>query len=225
MTNRASIIEKIKALRSMTTDRGCTEAEAASAAAKAAQLMREARLSEDDLVLTESTAQTGIKGRSKAARLFGIIGYVTNCVAVEELNGDVLFVGRDPGPEIARYLLDVCETAVRVETARFKEGHFYTSRRKTATRRKAIADFQTGLVKKLGVRLYDLFRPTLNEHDRDRARDLVFRQKNVTVHNRSAHKTRFNMAEFQGRNAADQVGLHHGMKTGRDNVGRIGSTP
>lgn len=222
MTNRASLIEKINRLRELTTDRGCTEAEASAAAAKAAELMREARLSEDDLELLEKAAKTGIKGRSKAAPLFGIIGYVTNCVAVEELNGDVLFVGRDPGPELAGYLLNVCETAVRVETDRFKNGHFYQTRRKTVTRRKAIADFQTALVKHLSVRLHDVFKDTLSKSDRDAAERAVAERMNVIVRNRSKHKTRFNAAATQGHLAGHNVGLHHGVKTGQGDTKRIG---
>lgn len=223
MTDRASLIEKIRRLRELTTDRGCTEAEASAAAEKAAQLMREASLSEDDLAIVERSAKTRIKQRSKAARLFSIIGYVTNCVAVENPNGRVLFVGRDPGPEIAEYLLDVCETAVRVETDRFKQGHFYKSRRKTATRRKAIADFQIGLVKHLSLRLYEVFKDTLSKRDRTLAERVVTERRNVVVVNRSQHKTCFNAAAIQGHLAGNNVGLHHGVKTGQGDVKRIGN--
>lgn len=222
MTDRAALIEKINRLRELRTDRGCTEAEANAAAAKVAQLMREAQLSEDDLEISEKSVETAVKQRSKAARLFGVIGFVTNCVAVEKRNGVVLFVGRDPGPEIAQYLLDVCETAVRIETDLFKRSNFYRSRRKTTTRRKAIADFQVALINRLTVRLYDLFKDTLSNVDLASARQAVERRMNVVDIRRSQHKIRFGEAALHGQQAGNGVGLHHGMNTGQAVPKQIG---
>lgn len=222
MTDRAALIDKIKALRSRTIDRGCTEAEAKAAAAKAAQLMREARLTDDDLVMGEAAVETGVKQRAKAARLFGVIAYMTNCKAVELSTGRVLFVGLEPGPEIAEYLLDVCETALRVETDAFKRGTFYRSRRKIRTRRQAIADFQVALIERLAIRLYELFQDTLSDADREAATKAVARRMNTVTVTRSSHKTRYSEAAWHGHKAGDGVGLHHGVKTGQGDVRRIG---
>ncbi|SCM75420.1 conserved hypothetical protein [uncultured Pleomorphomonas sp.] len=49
MTDREKLKAKIRALREMTSTRGCTEDEAMAAAAKAAELMREYGVSDVEL--------------------------------------------------------------------------------------------------------------------------------------------------------------------------------
>lgn len=218
MTSDA-IKKRIKALRDRTTDRGCSEAEALAAAEKAAELMREHGLDDADLVMTEATATTRTPTKSPKALLWSTIAACANCKAlVSELAAggrDVTFFGRDPGPAIAVYLFEVCENAIRHEIFKFRSGEFYRRRRSEKTRRAAVDDFVVGLVKRLAIRLRQLFTETRSEKavaeasaylDRRHPRIGSIRQK--------APKTRFDEAETAGWRAGASVNLAHGVTGG-----------
>lgn len=223
MTGRASIIEKIKRLRERKVDRGCTEAEASAAAEKAAQLMREAQLCEEDLNISEAKAETRLAASGAAHALAPVIAYCTNCTSIITGQNETTFVGRNPGPEIARYLLDVCETAVRVELKKFKATIWYRRRRTLASKRQAAADFVEGLVNRLCNRLMDLFADMLSDVDRDASKQAVLATygRGVPVTKRQ-RELRYNEAANAGWVAGAKVGLHHGVKTGQGATKRIG---
>ena len=222
-----SIRKLINALRQRTTARGFTEAEAMGAAAKVAELMRQHGLQEGDLEMTQDTAALNGSARSARASLWPVIARCTNTAALmsNSLDGRVMiYIGKEPGPEIAVYLHDVCETAINHEVKRFKRGEFYLRRRSTATRKQAVLDFTIGLVASLSGQLFQMFKPSISAIECRIAQDERDRryQDSRTVKTPS-HKTRFDHARYAGVAAGDNVNISRGVQ-GQGAQKQIGGT-
>lgn len=216
MTPRERLRAKIAALQAKTAAAGCTEAEAMAAAAVAARLMAEHAFDQADIGITEAAAPDRTLQPTWRDRLSNAIAYVTNTATLTiEAQGQILFIGREPGPDIAAYLRDVCIRAVEREVRAFKLTPFYVRRRKLATRRAAVADFIDGMVIRLTVRLTELFKPVIDRAARVEAQNAVARRfpKMVTVA-RKAREPRFSQATGAGWRAGADVGLHHGVAGG-----------
>lgn len=216
MSNEA-IKKLIKTLRERTTARGCTEAEAMEAAAKAAQLMAEHGLDDADLVMSSASAVTRTPTSSPRALIWSTIATCTNCQAlVSERRAspgrDVVFFGREPGPQIALYLFEVCDNAIKHETAKFRASEFYRRRRSTKTKRKAVDDFTLGLVQRLASRVRELFRESRSSSALAQAQAYMDRlHPNTETIKQKAHKTHFDDAVNAGWRAGGQVNLAHGV--------------
>lgn len=225
--NRETIRKRINALRERTTARGCTEAEAMEAAAKVAELMREHGLSGDDLAMGEDVATAKASDARHRRQLWAVIANCTNTAALTRPgleNLQVIFVGQEPGPEIATYLVDVCHNAIAAEGDRFRKGDFYRGRRKASTKRKAMMDFTVSLVERLCHRLYALF---ADSRDQVRAAKAVVefdrRYPNTASHRPSRkHKVSYQDAAQAGWQAGGRVHLGHGVKGGKSDPLRIG---
>lgn len=212
---------RIAALMKMTRASGCTEAEALAAAEKAAALMREYGLSKTDITIGQACISHRSKGRGARDDLWSVVAHCTNtaCTFVHapgERGAEVIFVGRDPGPETAIYLVVVLNRAIDKGIADFRAGTFYRRRRSTATRRAAVQDFTTGMVLRLSRRLIEIFADTIDgaakveavmarHHRFTDARDL----------NTPSREIRFDDALWSGWDAANRVNLAHGVG-GRD---------
>lgn len=215
-----SIKARIAVLRKMTVQSGCTEAEALAAAAKAAELMRAHGLSEADLEIGEAAAKSGSRGRAARDPLWRAVAYCTNTIATftddaETGESVLVFIGREPGPQIAAYLVDVLNRALGTAIAAFKAGEFYRRRRTTTTRRAAVKDFTRGMVARLMNRLHDLFRDSIDRRATALARaaqeDRFGKTKAVC---QNPKKTRFALAALQGHAAGARVNLAHGVDGG-----------
>lgn len=225
----ASIKQKIAALLAMTTAAGCTEAEALAAAAKAAVLMREHGLSEADITIGQASVTTATKGRGVRDRLWKIVAYCTNSAATySHVTGargaELVFVGRDPGPEIAAYLVAVLSHALDSGLAEFKAGVFFRRRKSSATRRAAVHDFTAGMVARLSRRLIEIFGPSI-----DRAANAIARAARderfngaLPVPARAEGKPRFDTAASSGWLAGGKVNLAHGVNGGSVSPRQIG---
>lgn len=213
MTPRERLKAKIAALLAKTRAAGCTEAEAMAAAAVAARLMAEHAFDQAEIEMTEASAPDHTRRPGWRDQLSNAIAYVTNTATMTiEARAEILFVGREPGPDIAAYLRDVCIRAVVREVQAFKETPFYRRRRKLATRRTAVADFISGMVIRLTVRLTELFKPVISQQARAEAQQAVARRfpKMVTV-TAKQRDPRFSQATAAGWGAGGQVGLHHAV--------------
>lgn len=217
MTPRERLRAKIAALQAKTAAAGCTEAEAMAAAAVAARLMAEHAFDQAELEMSEAAAPDSSTRTTNRTtwrdKLSGVISLVTNCAwLIRSNHGDVLFVGREPGPDIACYLRDVCFRAVERALREFKETSFYQRRRKLATRRQAAADFVDGMVMRLVIRLLDLFKPVIDEPARQEAKQALAKRAGSTVAVPiKARKERYSAASGAGWQAGADVGLHHGV--------------
>ena len=212
---RKKIRDRVKRLREMTPARGCTEAEALAAAEKAAQLMREHGISDRDLDVDEQASPSRQRGSGQKARLWPVIAHCTNTaviVVTEQGRTRVSFVGREPGPEIAVYLRDICERAVDREVTRFKRGKLYRRKRSLAVKRQVIAAFTGGLVSRLSARLVDIFGPNVSADAREQA-GLALEEKYPQSTNlpEPRRELRHSDATINGVLAAENVTLAHGM--------------
>lgn len=213
--NRETLAKRITALRQMTVERGCTESEALSAAAKAAELMREYGLSENDITVDEQAVKSRTKGQSARDPLWDMLCRCTNTVAIIlEGRGECrrAFVGIDPGPAIATYLYVVLDRAVDREIVLFKASPFYRRRRTVATRRQAAQDFTSGLVVRLRRRLRDLFAESVSA---DALKTAIAaraeRYPDTTSIATRETKTRFNEAIAAGWLSGDNINFSHGV--------------
>lgn len=217
MTPRERLKAKIAGLLAKTEAAGCTEAEAMAAAAAAARLMAEHDFDQAELEMTEATApDTSTRTTNRTTwrdKLSGAVAFYTNCAWMIGRGDVVLFVGREPGPDIAAYLRDVCFRAVERALREFKETPFYQRRRKLATRRAAAADFIDGMVLRLTIRLGELFKPVRNEEARQQAKQALAKRNpnsvTVTIKDR---RERYAGAGSAGWRAGADVPLHHGVE-------------
>lgn len=215
MTPRERLRAKIAALLAKTEANGCTEAEAMAAAGLAARLMAEHDFDQADIELTEATARHKWSRSEWREKLSAVIAIVTNCANVLDLdNGQMLFVGREPGPDIAAYLRDVCFRAIDRAIREFKAGPYYRRRRSLATKRRAVADFVDGMVARMAMRLVELFKPVTSEPARDEAKQALTRRHGTGLISKpfsEARKPRFSSAATAGWRAGADVALNHGV--------------
>lgn len=215
MTPRERLKAKIAALQAKTQAAGCTEAEAMAAAALAARLMAEHDFEQADIEMTEAKAAHRWVSSQWRERLSATVAFVTNCAYVLDLDRqEVQFVGREPGPDIAAYLRDVCFRAVDRAVREFKDSSHYRRRRKLATRRQAVADFVAAMVNRLQSRLVVLFRPIIDKPARDEAKQALARLSPGEIISKPfapRKKPRFSDASVAGWIAGQDVALHHGV--------------
>ncbi|MBL8575105.1 MAG: DUF2786 domain-containing protein [Hyphomicrobiaceae bacterium] len=204
---------KIAALRAKTREAGCTEEEAMSAAAMAAQLMSRYGISDADLVMSRASSPKVPKRDGWRVKLCATIGYCTATATLFDFDtAEVVFFGREPGPEIAAYLRDVTFRAIDSASREFKRGAFYAARRNTRTRRKALEDFAAGMAMRLSGRLWELFKPTWTQREYENA--MIYRDQAVPDSRRRVSrdlrdKPRYVEALSAGVAAGNKVGLHH----------------
>lgn len=224
-----SIKHRIAALLQMTTAAGCTEAEALAAAEKAAALMRDHGLSVEDITIGQASVATATKGRGVRDPLWGIVAYCTNTAATYShatgaRGADLVFVGREPGPQIAAYLVAVLSNALDSALAEFKAGSFFRRRKTAATRKAAVHDFSAGMVARLSRRLIEIFGPSIDKSANAAARaarDERFHGA-VSIKARAEGKPRFENATHSGWLAGGKVNLTHGVNGGSAASRQIG---
>ena len=119
MMDRTELHRKIRALRQKTVENGCTEAEAMAAAEKVAELLDAHTIRPEEMDIERETYESSAGVRSIRSRLWPLIAYCTSTVSVV-CGRSVDFLGIDPWPTVAIYLMDVCNTAIDREIELFK---------------------------------------------------------------------------------------------------------
>ena len=116
-------------MRSKTTDNGCTEAEALLAAAKVAELLGQYDLSLTDVEIRDAPCEqreyeTYRKKRIPLDACIGAIANFCDCRVWREKNqaGEAryVFFGLRSDVEVAHYLTELIDNAVRSELGRYK---------------------------------------------------------------------------------------------------------
>ncbi|GLH76813.1 hypothetical protein SSBR45G_17210 [Bradyrhizobium sp. SSBR45G] len=152
---------RIQALRAKTIANGCTEDEALSAAAKVAELLDRHDLSLSDLELKSSTCERKVYETHRKKRIpiddcIGAIAHFCDCRVWREKNeaGDnrYVFFGLGADVEVAHYLAELIDNAVRAELGRFKTSADY-ARFRHQDRHLANASFSLGMVVSIAGRL------------------------------------------------------------------------
>jgi hypothetical protein len=152
---------RIQALRAKTIDNGCTEDEALSAAAKVAELLDRYDLSLTDVEIREAPCERRAyeTHRKKRIPLDDCIGAVANfcdCRVWREKNAAgescYVFFGLRSDIEVAHYLTELIDVAVRAELGRFKTSAAYSGFRHQE-RHLANASFALGMVASIADKL------------------------------------------------------------------------
>lgn len=209
--DRSKIRARIRQLQARKTERGFSEAEALQAAEKAAELMKEFGLSEDDLLIDRRESQTRGGAESVRGRLWGAVATAVNCTATFS-GRTIIWIGREPGPEIAVYLHAMLDRAVNREVAEFRKGKFYRARRSPKTKSQAVLEFTDALVDRLSWRLSEMFAATRSKEAMQAAvaaREKAFPRVKPVKAKKIAE--RFAEARFQGDAAGDRVGIRRGV--------------
>jgi hypothetical protein len=171
---------RIQGLRAKTVGNGCTEGEALAAAAKVAELLDRYDLSLTDVEIREApcerrTYETHRKKRIPLDDCIGAIAEFCDCRVWREKNPDgearYVFFGLRPDVEVAHYLTELIDSAVRAELGRYKTMPDY-QRFRHQERHMANASFALGMVASIADKL------TAMKAGRDKAnnetgRDLV----------------------------------------------------
>jgi len=152
---------RIQGLRAKTTENGCTEGEALSAAAKVAELLDRYDLSLTDVEIRDAPCERREyeTRRNKRIPLDDCIGAVANfcdCRVWREKTpaGDAryVFFGLRSDVEVAHYLTELIDTAVRSELGRYKTTADY-QRFRHQDRHMANASFTLGMVASIADKL------------------------------------------------------------------------
>ncbi|MDI1285900.1 MAG: DUF2786 domain-containing protein [Reyranella sp.] len=152
---------RIQGLRAKTIDNGCTEGEALAAAAKVAELLDRHDLSLSDVEIREAPCEerayeTHRKKRIPLDDCIGAIAEFCDCRVWREKNrageGRYVFFGLRSDVEVAHYLTEVIDTAVRTELGRYKTSSEY-QRFRHQERHLANASFALGMVASIADRL------------------------------------------------------------------------
>lgn len=164
-TTDASAFDKlrarIQALRAKTIDNGCTEGEALAAAAKVAELLDRYELSLTDIEIRETQCeervyQTRLKKRIPIDECIGAIASFCDCRVWREKNaaGEAryVFFGLPADVEVAHYLIELIDGAVRAELGRYKVSADY-KRFRHQERHLANSSFALGMCASIADRL------------------------------------------------------------------------
>jgi len=152
---------RIQALRAKTIDNGCTEDEALSAAAKVAELLDRYDLSLTDIDIREAPCERRVyeTHRKKRIPLDDCIGAIANfcdCRVWREKNqageSRYVFFGLRSDIEVAHYLTELLDSAVRSELGRYKTTSDYRRFRHNE-RHLANASFALGMVASIADKL------------------------------------------------------------------------
>lgn len=152
---------RIQALRAKTIANGCTEDEALSAAAKVAELLDRHDLSLSDVELRASACDRKIYETHRKKRIplddcIGAIAHFCDCRVWREKTASgenaYVFFGLTADVEVAHYLAELIDAAVRAELGRYKTSAAY-ARFRHQDRHLANASFALGMVASVADRL------------------------------------------------------------------------
>ena len=152
---------RIQGLRSKTTDNGCTEAEALLAAAKVAELLDRYDLSLTDVEIRNGQCEqrhyeTRRKKRIPLDDCIGAIANFCDCRVWREKshsgNARYVFFGLRSDIEVAHYLTELIDNAVRSELGRYKNSAGYR-RFRHQDRHVANSSFTLGMVASIADKL------------------------------------------------------------------------
>jgi len=152
---------RLQALRAKTVANGCTEGEALAAAAKVAELLDRHNLSLSDVEIRDAVCErrvyeTRLKKRIPLDDCIGAIADFCDCRVWREKNdageGRYVFFGLAADIEVAHYLAELVDGAVRAELGRYKTSRDYQQFRHQE-RHLANASFALGMVASIADKL------------------------------------------------------------------------
>jgi len=159
MTDLSRIRARLEALRNMTVDNGCTEAEALAAASKMADLLARHGLTEEQLEALGYDRNGVVLGsrRSPLEQVWTAVAVFTDCICWLQ-RGDglaMVYFGRPQDVLVAQYVHEVLHRAFKADLSRFKVGDQYRRRRLPKTRSAAVKAYTEGWADQVALKLYD----------------------------------------------------------------------
>jgi hypothetical protein len=156
-----SLRTKLEALRRMTVENGCTEAEAASAAGRMAEILAKHGLTETDLdamAMAEHRAKI-LKKRSPIEQVWSVVADFAGCTlyfdSTVNSGRQAVYFGREPDVMVAEYVHDVLAYAIDQARSTFRRAPEYRRRRTPRTKAAALRAFEEGLAGRLCRSLWD----------------------------------------------------------------------
>jgi len=159
---REAVLKKVRALLKLTVGNGASEAEALHAAAKAAELMAKHDLSMDEVDVRESGTRQQDHAldrtlRAHLTRVAAAIAQITGTRFWVNGSGSLATVGSFFGlphdVEVAGYLLDICEGAMRRDSGAFEKGIMLLRPSVRSARKDS---FLAGMADRLGGRIREM---------------------------------------------------------------------
>jgi hypothetical protein len=160
---RSALITQLSKLREMTTENGCTEAEANNAAAMAQRLMDqygvtmsdiEATIVQEELCEQDEFTVKGRKSVHEVQYVAQALANYTHCTIYrDDRIRKLVFFGMSADVQIAKYLMGVFQVAMDTEFAKYWKVERQTSRHHGRSARKG---FMLGMASRLRQRLYEL---------------------------------------------------------------------
>lgn len=159
MTEREKIAARIRALLAKTTENGCTEDEAISAAAKAAEMLARYNLTVDEVEMRASPFQKHQEQHTDTVgeRLWKVadaVAYLTEATYWVSRAGvypiEISFFGFEHEVAVARYLLEICARSMRQEAGRLERQYGLLV---PAARRRKVTPFLDGMADRLRTRI------------------------------------------------------------------------
>lgn len=160
-TDLERVIQRIRALRAKTVDRGCTEEEAMAAAAKVSELLDRHDLTLDEISVRKSDCEgisvaTGRKRRAAVDSCMRPLAEFCDCRVWSEEGDDsalhYVFFGLRADVEAARFLHELIEVTFETESTTFRRSKIYLAQR-GGDRRTALNSFQIGLASGIVTKL------------------------------------------------------------------------
>lgn len=176
---RKKIVEKIRALLAMTTDRGASETEAMNAAAMASKLMEEHDLTYEDIESELSGERYGARARKfsdsirlhESHRCASAIGDYWDCKTwfghdANSKETHLVFFGSSDDTLLAHDMMSMIRSALEKSWKEFKTSH---QRDYSISGHTLRADFMSGAVTTVIIRLMDLKEARTGRGDTSRA--------------------------------------------------------
>lgn len=211
---RDAAIERLRKLLRMTQANGCTEAEAIAAAEKAAAIMVELNLEEGDLEFEAAEVKASAGWASARSPLWLTIATYTNTAVILTSEG-YQYVGREPWPEVARYLHHVTDRAINRAVREFQAEKWFKRRSSLRAKRTATHDFTRAMVARLQQKVRELYQGTRMAGSLVEAQAELERrfpsQKVVVATSRRPSGRVYGDAMLKGMDAAGGVQLAHGV--------------
>lgn len=157
-TDRDSISRRIRALRAKTVENGCTEDEAMAAALMLSKLLEKYNMTVDEAEMRASPFEqhTERHGDPVGERLWKIadaVAFLTGSRYWTSRPGvhpvEINFFGFSHEVEVARYILEICASAMRRQQDRIRQKHQFSASRQ----RRELVPFLDGMVDRLAQRI------------------------------------------------------------------------
>lgn len=211
--NRAQVAARIRALFSKTIENGATEAEAASAAAKAKELLDTYQLNMSELELEQEGTEQGHCPNSNKRGHYDIKPRVSIAIAAfcevkcwtQDRQQTVIYFGLKSDVDFALWLTDSLEQFIKKEADRYKLGNLVDTLAQDGEFRipplLEMNAFRAGCIDKINERLY-FEAAKRQEHLRGNTKNAVIVIKNSLVR-REFNKLglRFHKVGFRGQHS------------------------